>query len=221
VRKQIQDPSIPLIYLITDRRLLTQAWNNPDLSDLIEFAKRAIEAGVDMVQIRERDLSARDVFFLAQILTKIAVDTSTKILVNDRADIAACTGAGVHLTTRSLTVDVARRVFGPQMLVGVSTHNLEEVEAAEKGGADFVVFGPIFETSSKAEYGPPVGIDELDKVTSSVTIPVLALGGIKRTNYLDVLEAGAAGIAGISMFTETNDLAELITDIKRRRTTKA
>jgi thiamine-phosphate pyrophosphorylase len=107
------------------------------------------------------------------------------------------------------------------MLVGVSTHNLEEVEAAEKGGADFVVFGPIFETSSKAEYGPPVGIDELDKVTSSVTIPVLALGGIKRTNYLDVLEAGAAGIAGISMFTETNDLAELITDIKRRRTTKA
>ena len=174
-----------------------------------------------MVQIRERDLSARDLFFLSQTLTKHAVDGRAKILVNDRVDIAGSTGAGVHLTTRSLSVDVVRKIIGPRMLVGASTHSLEEVETAEKGGADFVVFGPIFETSSKAEYGPPVGIDELHKVTSSVTIPVLALGGIKPGNYAEVLSAGAAGIAGISMFTETSDLSGLIGDIKLRRTTAA
>ena len=169
-----------------------------------------------MVQIRERDLSARDIFFVTQTLTKRS-DCGAKILVNDRVDIAACTGAGVHLTTRSLPVEVVRRDIDRNMLIGVSTHNLDEVKAAETSGADFVVFGPIFETASKAEYGPPVGIDELNKVTSSMTIPVLALGGIKPNNFLDVLDAGAAGIAGISMFTETEDLTGLITLIKSSR----
>jgi thiamine-phosphate pyrophosphorylase len=169
-----------------------------------------------MVQIRERDLSARDIFFVTQTLTK-RPDCGAKILVNDRVDIAACTGAGVHLTTRSLPVEVVRRDIDRNMLIGVSTHNLDEVKAAETSGADFVVFGPIFETASKAEYGPPVGIDELNKVTSSMTIPVLALGGIKPNNFLDVLDAGAAGIAGISMFTETEDLTGLIALIKSSR----
>jgi thiamine-phosphate pyrophosphorylase len=170
-----------------------------------------------MVQIRERDLSARDIFRITQSLTEFAGEFGTKVLVNDRADIAACAGAGVHLTTRSLSADVARRVFGMQMLIGVSTHNLDEVKAAEKGGADFVVFGPIFETSSKVEYGRPVGTDALHQVASSVSIPVLALGGINPANYLTVLDAGAAGIAGISMFTETEDLSGLIAEIKRSR----
>ena len=169
-----------------------------------------------MVQIRERDLSARDIFFVTQTLTK-RPDCGAKILVNDRVDIAACTRAGVHLTTRSLPVEVVRRDIDRNMLIGVSTHNLDEVKAAETNGADFVVFGPIFETASKAEYGPPVGIDELNKVTSSTTIPVLALGGIKPNNFLDVLDAGAAGIAGISMFIETKDLTGLIALIKRSR----
>jgi|SRR5262249_25270655 len=174
-----------------------------------------------MVQIRERDVSARDNFLVTKILTEYAGEVGPKVLVNDRLDIAECTGAGVHLTTRSLPVDVVRRVTGPSMLVGVSTHNLEEVEAAEKGGADFVVFGPIFRTTSKAEYGRPVGIHGLEHVTSRVTIPVLALGGIKATNYLQVLDAGAAGIAGISIFTEAEDLAELVAEIKRSRATTA
>lgn len=169
-----------------------------------------------MVQIRERDLSARDIFLITQTLTKRA-DCGAEILVNDRVDIAACSGAGVHLTTRSLPAEVVRRNIDRNMRIGVSTHNLDEVKAAETGGADFVVFGPIFETSSKAEYGPPVGIDELYKVTSSIAIPVLALGGIKPNNFLDVLDAGAAGIAGISMFTEAEDLGALIALIKSSR----
>jgi len=170
-----------------------------------------------MVQIRERDLSAREIFFVTQTLTKLAADSGTKVLVNDRVDIAACTGAGVHLTTRSLPVEVVRRKTDRPMLIGASTHNIDEVKAAENGGADFVVFGPIFETSSKAEYGPPAGIEALSRVASSTKIPVLALGGIKPSNYLDVLDAGAAGIAGISMFTDAEDLAGLIAQIKSRR----
>jgi len=193
-----------------------QAGNDKDLNHLIKFVERAIDCGVDMVQIRERDLSARDIFFVTKTLTKHA-DSGARILVNDRVDIAASSGAGVHLTTRSLPVDVVRRDIDRNMLVGVSTHNLDEVRAAETGGVDFVVFGPVFETSSKAEYGPPVGIDKLYKVTSNITIPVLALGGINPKNFSDVLDAGAAGIAGISMFTETEDLAGLIALIKRSR----
>ena len=174
-----------------------------------------------MVQIRERDLSARDNFHIGKTLTDDTNGLGAKVLINDRADIAACIGGGVHLTTRSLSVDVVRRVFGPEMLVGVSTHNFEEVSMAEKGGADFVVFGPIFKTPSKTEYGPPVGIDALYQTTSSVSIPVLALGGISPANYSSVLEAGAAGIAGISMFTQAEDLAGLIAEVKRRRETTA
>lgn len=103
-----------------------------------------------MVQIRERDLSARDLLSVADAATAAAEPASnTIILINDRADVAACAGAGVHLTTRSMTADVVRRAFGPSMPIGVSTHSLEEAQEAEQNGADFVVFGPVFETESK------------------------------------------------------------------------
>jgi thiamine-phosphate pyrophosphorylase len=188
--------------------------NSPDLTPLIKFAHRALIAGADMVQIREPDLPARDILDVIQSLTGPAQHHAA-ILVNDRADIAACTESGVHLTTRSLPVDVIRAGFSSEMLVGVSTHTLEEALAAQLGGADFVVYGPVFETASKKQYGEPVGIESLRAVTTGLTIPVIALGGISASNFRQVLAAGASGVAGISMFIEAPDLENLVADIKR------
>jgi thiamine-phosphate pyrophosphorylase len=170
--------------MITDRRIQTR---DREPTSLIDLARRAAAAGVDMVQIRERDLSARDVFSLAETLAKSTRGTQTLFLVNDRADIAACAGVGVHLTTRSLSAGVVRKAFGSDLLIGVSTHTIGEAQSAEHDGADFVVFGPIFETASKKDYGEPVGLEALSRAARSLRIPVLALGGINASNFAEAL----------------------------------
>ena len=167
-----------------------------------------------MVQIRERDLSARDLLLITDSVAESARKTGARILVNDRADVAACAGVGVHLTTRSMSPDVVRGAFDQEVLIGVSTHNLAEAQAASRAGADFVVFGPVFETESKKQYGPPVGIEALRKVADSLTIPVLALGGINVYNFREAIDAGAAGIAGISLFSGSSDIKDVVRQIK-------
>ncbi len=171
-------------------------------------------AGVDWIQLRERDLSARSQFELAATLAESARLRGVRLFINDRADIAARLGLGVHLTTRSLTAATIRRTFGAELFIGVSTHTLAEAREAERGGANFVVFGPVFETASKRAYGEPVGLAALKMVTAALQIPVLALGGIKLSNLAAIEESGAAGIAAISLFTEADDLAALVRTIK-------
>jgi len=206
--------SSPLVYLITDRRMLLPTNDETSISSLIGFVNSAIRAGVDMVQIRERDLSTRELYYLAEAVISEARARNVRVLVNDRADVAACAAAGVHLTARSLPARIVRKAFGPEMNIGVSTHNIEEAVAAEQGGADFIVFGPVFETESKRPFGPPVGLGALREAAARLKIPVLALGGIKIDNFHKALGAGAAGIAAISMFTESEDMAGLIREIK-------
>lgn len=196
--------------------MLRHSGPDSELSALADFIERALAAGVDLVQIRERDLPARSLFTLTARIVEAAKKYSARVLVNDRADVAAATGAGVHLTTRSLTADAVRRAFGSDMLIGASTHSLQEAEAAEHAGANFVVFGPVFETESKKIYGPPVGTESLRQVVSRFRIPVLALGGVKMTNYREALDAGAAGIAAISLFTEAADLQAVVEEIKTK-----
>ena len=186
----------------------------PELTFLIEFAKRAAAAGADMVQIRESDLSARDLLFVAESTAESAGRSGSGIMINDRADIAVCAAAGVHLTTGSMSAQVVRRAFGRKLIIGASTHSLEEAKAAQSGGADFIVFGPVFETASKKQYGAPVGLQALRRVAADLSIPVLALGGINPTNFRDALDAGAEGVAGISMFIESPDLTGLVATIK-------
>jgi thiamine-phosphate pyrophosphorylase len=200
-----------LLYLITDRQTLPR---KTELIALIDFIERAIFAGVDMVQIRERDLSARDLLFITDSVAEAARKTGARILVNDRADVAACAGVGVHLTTRSMSPDIVRSAFDQEMLIGASTHNLAEAQAARRAGADFIVFGPVFETESKKQYGPPVGIEALRIVADSVRIPVLALGGINVHNFREAIDAGAAGIAGISLFSNSSDINNTVRGIK-------
>lgn len=124
------------------------------------------------------------------------------MLVNDRVDIARGASAdGVHLTVQSLPADVVRNICGPEFVIGVSTHSLAEAQAAQVAGADFVVFGPVFDTESKRAFGAPQGLDKLREVTNALgDFPVLAIGGITRENFASCIAAGASGIAGISMF---------------------
>jgi len=141
---------------------------------------------------------------LATRAVAITRGSATRLLVNDRFDVARAAGAdGVHLTTRSLPAKVVRSICGDDFLIGVSTHSLETALNARAEGADFVVFGPVFETPSKRIYGEPQGLDTLREVTSALAgFPVIAIGGINRENADECFRAGASGIAAIRLFNE-------------------
>lgn len=143
-------------------------------------------------------------FQLAAHAAEITRGSHTLLFVNDRPDIARASRAdGVHLTTRSLPADVVRRAFGRRLLIGVSTHTLAEARAAREEGADFAVFGPIFETPSKQTYGPPPGLEKLGEAAHALkSFPLLALGGLTPENAALALDAGASGIAGIRLFAD-------------------
>jgi thiamine-phosphate pyrophosphorylase len=202
----------PLVYLITSGTTTDQTTSvTEDFSHILQLIRAAVVAGIDLVQIREKRLTARVLFELSRSAAEVVRGSGTKLLVNDRADIAAAAGAdGVHLATTSLPTQVIRRTFGDGFLIGASTHSIAEVNVAREQGADFVVFGPVFETESKSEYGAAKGIEELSKLTATLaSFPVLALGGVTERNAADCVNAGARGIAAISMLQEPSRLEDL------------
>jgi len=187
--------SLPIrLCSITDRKSLPG-------EDWVQFVLAAIGAGVDLVQVREKDLPTRELLAGMRKVVEAARGTGTRIVVNDRLDVALAAGVdGVHLGTQSLPAAVVRRVAGPEFLMGVSCHSLAEARAAESSGAGYIVFGPVFETASKLQYGPPLGLEKLREAAARVRIPVLALGGITVDRVRSCLDVGAAGVAGISVF---------------------
>ena len=157
-----------------------------------------LAAGLRGVQLREKDLGVRDLLTLARELRAVTRRYDARLLVNDRADVALAAEAdGVQRTHESLPVAALRRI-GPALLIGASVHSLDGARAAEAAGADFLVFGPIYDTPAKRPYGPPQGLEALRRVTAVATRPVLAIGGITPTRVRDVLAAGAAGVGVIS-----------------------
>lgn len=203
-----------LIYLITGGQTTLQTTpETEDFSRLLTLAKAAVAAKVDLLQIREKNLSARVLYTLTASIAELTRGSDTKLLVNDRADIAASAGAdGVHLAADSLPASAVRNAFGDNFLIGVSTHSLLEAKAACADGADFVVYGPVFETPGKEKYGEPQGLKQLETVTSALgEFPVLALGGISIERVPDCIHAGARGVAAIRMLSDPSQL-QLVAD---------
>jgi len=186
---------VPTVYPITSGK--------SSIPDILRLIHAAVDAEVPLFQIREKTLSARALYEVVVRAVSVTRDSKTRLIVNDRVDVARAAGAdGVQLTARSLPASIVRRVCGPELLIGVSTHSREEAQAARDGGADFVLFGPVFETESKRAFGPPQGLDKLRAVTRALDeFPVLAIGGITLENIPACLSAGARGVAGISLFS--------------------
>ena len=216
--------SRPILCFVIDRRSLAGASGEgaQPLSALGEMISRAVAAGVDWVQIREKDLPGAALVKL----TRDAVERAggTRILVNDRLDVASAAGAaGVHLGEKSMpvesvvrwlrTLDNAARM-PRNFLVGASCHSLQAALTAERAGADYVIFGPVFETPSKAAFGAPQGLERLEEVCRRVRIPVLAIGGVTLENAASCISAGAGGVAAIRMFQEARNPCEVVRDLR-------
>lgn len=185
----------PLVYLITPGEATAADFQTNKL-DVLKTIKSAVDDGISLIQIRERELPARLLFDLAKAAAAVVAGTGAKLLVNDRADIALASGAdGVHLPARSVPADILRRALPDDYLIGASVHSFEEVAAARSRGANFVVYGPVFDTPGK---GKSTGLRELELVCAAADeFPVIAVGGLSDANYESVLAAGAAGLAAI------------------------
>lgn len=190
-------------YMITDRHMCAPA-------PLLDTVEEALFGGIKAVQLREKDLPGRELFDLAVKLRVITKSYHARLFINERVDVAMAVDAdGVHCRETSLPVDVIKRI-APDLLVGQSVHNLQSAKVAEQQGADFVQFGPIYETPSKKKYGDPQGLEKLEKVAAAVDIPVMAVGGITPGRTESCLQAGAQGVAGISAIMQSNNIAHTV-----------
>ncbi len=172
----------------------------------------ALAGGVRLVQLREKDLPARQQFELAVQLRLLTREHNALLLINDRVDIAMAVGAdGVHIGAGSLPVAEVRRLLGPELLVGYSAHAVDEAQRAEIDGADFVTFGPVYSTPSKLKHGQPVGVALLASAVSALGIPVFALGGVKKMSIPEVMVTGCHGVAMISEVVTAADPKAAVT----------
>lgn len=187
--------------LVTDRRVT----GDRSLPDVVEAC---LSAGLRTVQLRETDLDARSLLDLARRLRALTARYGAQLLINDRVDVALAADAdGVHVPAAGLPPEVVRRLIGPKRLLGVSTHAAAEAEAAGRAGADFVVFGPVYDTPSKRPYGAPQGLGALSEVCRRAAVPVVAIGGVTAAHVPEIRAAGATGVAVIRALLEAEDPA--------------
>jgi len=206
----------PISYLITSGETTSKTTpNSPEFSTILRLVEAAVASNISLVQLREKNLSTRVLYDLTWNAVAITRNSSTRLLVNDRFDVAMGTHAdGVHLTSQSMSPDVVRRSCGPEFLIGASTHLLSEARLARDRGADFVVFGPVFETASKQAFGSPQGLVKLREVSSALSgFPVIAIGGVKVDNVRECFQSGASGVAAISLFSHAAKLKSVVDEI--------
>ena len=189
------------VYLISD-------FSRYQETPITEQVEKALQGGIRALQLREKDLSPKELLAQAIEIKPVVKKYGAKLFINDRADIAEIAGAdGVHLTEASVPAGEIKDKF-PNLIVGVSTHAKEGALLAEAEGADFITFSPIYETASKIHFGPPQGPAKLGQIVKSVQLPVLALGGIKLNRVPEILEQGAHGVAVISGIWDSKDIKQ-------------
>jgi len=220
-----------ILCYVTDRRSLQVPAQEDSLELILEKMELAAAAGIDWIQLREKDLSGmQSIVLTREALRRVSnrshqAPAPARIIINDRLDVAIAERAGgIHLGENSLNVQDAKRLVAASQsaqtipsdfLLGVSCHSLEAAQSAAAAGADYIFFGPVFATPSKVEYGPPQGLARLAEVCSSVKIPVLAIGGITAENAPAGLSAGASGIAAIRLFQDSPDLAATVNTLRQ------
>jgi thiamine-phosphate pyrophosphorylase len=188
------------LLLVTDRH---QTNGRP----LVPLLQRVIAVAAPAIQLRERNLSVRDLVTLVREVQAVTASGSSQLLVNDRIDVAlTLEGVGVHLRSDSLPVSAARRLLGSRRLLGISVHAVEEAVQAESQGADYIVLGPIYETPSKQIFGPPLGIRTLERACRLVRIPLIGIGGVTASRAREMRSAGAFGVAVITALLGAADI---------------
>jgi thiamine-phosphate pyrophosphorylase len=210
-----------LLYLITDRTALLRSSEitYDDLPRLqLDVIAEAARAGCQLIQIREKDMGAKSLGAFTRAAIERARPHGARVLLNDRLDVAMAAGAdGVHLRASSIPAREVRAAAAQRglddFMIGVSTHSIAEARVAEEGGADFIVCGPVYDTPSKRAYGPPLGLERFAEICAAVKIPTLAMGGVNLSNYREPLRRGAAGVAGIGLFADVENLEQTIRSI--------
>lgn len=198
------------LYLITDRKLFKAQCS------LCLAIEDALKAGVKVIQLREKDLPTRELLNMTYMMRDLTEQYNARLFINDRVDIALAVGAdGVHLGQNSIPVHAVRKISGNKLLIGVSTHSIDEAIEAEKDGADYITLGPIYRTLSKLKYGKPIGINILKEVRAVVSIPIFAIGGIKLDKVEELTEAGADGVALISAILTAKNIKETTEEFMR------
>lgn len=207
----------PLLCLVTDRSRLPRSAGSDGRAGLIAFVKAAARAGIDLIQIRERDLNSRDLYELVRESVEVAHGSHARIIVNDRVDVALAAGAaGVHLRGDSLDASCARRVVPRDFLVGRSVHSPEEAAVAAKDNeVDYLIAGTVFSSASKPGDHKSIGIDGLRAIVRLIGVPVLAIGGVTAANVGAIVTTGAAGIAAIGLFAEVGANSDELTQLVR------
>ena len=197
------------LYLVSDR-------NQTQGRDLLWVLEQGLRGGVRGVQLREKDLSGRELFLLAEKARALCEKYGAALFINDRIDVALAVDAeGVQLAGSSVPVDAARELLGEKKSIGVSTHALKEAQSAARAGADFVLFGPVYFTPSKAAYGAPHGLELLKEIAQKVSCPVYAIGGINARNLGAVKETGVHGVALISAVLSASDPRQAAEELTR------
>jgi len=223
------DLTTPISYLITDGRTTRDTTSaSTEFTRLFALVGACVLARIALIQLREKRLRPRVLYELARRAAELTRGTQTRLLINDRADIALAAGAdGVHLTTRSLDPLVVRRIAPRDFLIGVSTHTLSEAQTASASDADFAVFGPVFDTPAKhagdappppPPLPPPPGLEGLREAAHALApFPLVALGGITRESIRPVIQAGAQGVAAIRLFSDESELDAVVNELRESR----
>jgi thiamine-phosphate pyrophosphorylase len=198
------------LYVITDEAIAGGLTHE-------EIARRAIAGGADVIQLRDKMCGCRELIRIGRALRAITMKTGTLFMVNDRIDVAlACGADGVHLGQDDIRVEVARQIAPPGFIIGVSVGTVDEAVRAEEEGADYIAISPVFSTASKDDAGPGRGLDVVREIRRSVSVPVIAIGGINLDNVREVIRAGADGVAVISVVVGSKNIMKAARELKKR-----